>query len=118
MREIKFRAWDYKMKRMVPVSSITFPNENHPMFITPMTSVSPDTAEADKLIPLQFTGLYDKNGKEIYEGDIMAHTYQGQNVLTVVEWNRARMGWSGVDVKYIMSDGYVVVGNIYEKTAH
>lgn len=68
MREIKFRAWsDNKM--------------TGPFFIGSSASMAAfDCIE-------QFTGLRDKNGKEIYEGDILADK-------AVVEWFN-RLTWDG-----------------------
>lgn len=59
MRDIKFRAWDKKQKRMV------YDFETVPYF---NSHVITNYSIKDCM---QFTGLFDKNGKEIYEGDIV-----------------------------------------------
>jgi uncharacterized phage protein (TIGR01671 family) len=77
----------------------------------------------------QFTGLHDKNGKEIYEGDII----QSVNTKGVIEYGKGKFGinwdygadkqtmlgaWGQVDNLRTMDDDYnsgvVVIGNIYQ----
>ena len=62
MREIKFRAWDNKEKRWCSDFSISNIGSFMRLGISQRT---------DDIIIQQFTGLLDKNGKEIYEGDII-----------------------------------------------
>ena len=62
-RIIKFRAWDKKYK-------IMYDDE---FFITPDGEFywNDEFKESGEMLLMQFTGLLDKNGKEIYEGDII-----------------------------------------------
>ena len=108
MREIKFRAWDKENKEMVRVD---FVGER---------IVHIENSEWEDIGPfeiMQFTGLYDKNGKEIYEGDIFVT--RGFKTA-VVEWEKEGrfLGFTiGGErrIMYIKREPKVeVIGNLYE----
>lgn len=67
MRTIKFRAWDKENKSMRTSKhwSIMFDGSIHP------PSNKMQEWFPDQFVLMQYTGLKDKNGKEIYEGDIV-----------------------------------------------
>lgn len=76
MREIKFRCWcDNQMQK---VSSIDFQHKKIKLFAS-------DTIDSHEGVLMQYTGLKDKNGKEIYEGDIIDihQTVNGENVFII-----------------------------------
>ena len=70
MREIKFRAWHTEKKRMFPPWSIWKSNLH-------------GYDDSCCLNLMQYTGLKDKNGKEIYEGDIVRN---GKGIIYEVRW--------------------------------
>lgn len=121
MREIKFRAWHKDIKEMFEVGQITLEkgiwdyqpeNRKHTGISIPYQP---------SFILMQYTGLHDKNGKEIYEGDILKIIDEGINYY-VVKWDKDEASFKLVHKGEIIytfceissSEDTEVIGNIYE----
>lgn len=103
MREIKFRAWHYDAVEMLhedlPGDVFRWKNEGQPIVIE------------------QFTGLQDKNSKEIYEGDIVRLGDELYEIIYEVgDFNVGFRKKSGnlTDIGMEFSRKLEIIGNIHE----
>jgi hypothetical protein len=108
MREIKFRAWD---KTCNVMHSNSFNLENP-------YQVNIGLANEKDLVWMQYTGLKDKNGKEIYEGDILnTHANFDTPYIREVVWKGCALEFkpiTGFTLCETNTNHFEVIGNIYE----
>jgi len=117
-REIKFRAWDKENKAFMPsegyaicdgdVMGLRYGNE--------MEDVLTDQIEL-----MQYTGLKDNNGREVYEGDVLDIGLQNQDgkpVVAPVSYEKYIAGYvldnGGNGIWQRLDEDCEVIGNIYE----
>jgi uncharacterized phage protein (TIGR01671 family) len=124
MRDIKFRAWDKKTKQMVRSEDLyrLSQREDGIFAIVGCIDKQEITTFHDDLVLMEFTGLLDKNGKEIYEGDIIAQKECGyKNKFHregIIEYKDSGFIVKGDDESYdylkTQHRFLEAIGNIYE----
>ncbi len=124
MREIKFRAWDKLNKNWVTEKNWVFIRLNGTIYENEFQGfIEP----SDRYEITQFTGLRDKNGKDIYEGDVLENkvTFSDGVVWSTkqrVIWYAEQATFGLVpakpmtysDLNQEKLNRYEVIGNIYE----
>ena len=104
-REIKFRAWDNKISKISKPFSF-----GHILNFCDKNGIGHMKSPDDYHKIMQFTGLKDKNGKEIYEGDILKGVSGNHAVLFKLSG-----GWvTDTNLPLWAFANPVVIGNIYE----
>lgn len=145
-RPIKFRVWDKENNRwFVPTYQVyndklehLLLNLNGGLLIRTLESISSESTFPERFEISQFTGLHDRNGKEIYEGDrikqivyatdfnkrhfgiksptekIATIVWDGDNACFITEFNSKDQWHPNYEVFRILDADVEVIGNIFE----
>ena len=124
VRAIKFRAWVNELKLMCIVERLDIAAGRiclkHVEFAKIFLSERVGAPTNDVKL-MQYTGLKDKNGKEIYEGDVVNYSHPRTNeIIRTVTFKHGAFGIEGIYEKThiifgnILDNHIEVIGNIYE----
>jgi|LakMenEpi03Aug12_release.lakeMendotaPanAssembly.Ray.scaffolds.fasta_scaffold602024_3 uncharacterized phage protein (TIGR01671 family) len=121
-RELKFRVWNKEEKSFDKVNNgVVKLNSDYTISLS---------SSCKRYIVQQFTGLIDKNGKEIYEGDLVNFSVNNTHEhgdLDIIEYKNMDVHYSGefcgfmfgeegfTPLDRIIMTSLEVVGNIFEK---
>ena len=113
MRTIKFRVYDLKEKEMVsPKDLLTEYNNRY---------LNESLISDDTFTFMQFTGMFDSEGTEIYEGDTISDHVGTGTVKYVDEDAAFRVSYGDGTAKWFIDyilkgerESIIVIGNIYE----
>ena len=124
-REIKFRAWHKDLKKMFKIGQITLEKGTWNFEPNDRDFIGMSIPSQPSFVLMQYTGLHDKNGKEIYDGDIVyCQTKYGKAKAIikfidgkfVAYWNSALTHpENGHHIAcYEINKRFEVIGNIYD----
>ena len=122
----KFRVWMKSLKWMCDVTNISFDSKFVDICQQGDTERYTEmSVEFDEITLMQSTGLHDKNGKEIFEGDILAFKTDDEVINLNIFWDEEHALFMFESKKYneqellaeLVEDNtypFEIIGNIYE----
>lgn len=115
----KFRVWDKEKQAMSTVEAIDYVNDKiYPFYRKYVRRYIP----FEEAVLMQSTGLFDKNGVEIFEGDVVKLQYTITSDFELFEVRQFRGGMWRIDNRRRGSDLWLrnedceVIGNIYQNS--
>lgn len=117
----KFRAWHKTWEEMGKVKRIRFDDEGNVTTVLFRGRDLGTNTHADEIELMQSTGLCDKEGTEVFEGDILHHQIQTEYTF-IVKYDKDKGCWYGdglsrtyrIKITKDFLPYYKVIGNIYE----
>ena len=127
----KFRVWSIANKKYCHFATMDLSADGLLRVIRPLEQSEYIDDYENRYVIQQCTGLKDKNGKLIYEGDILKELYTDDDGIkeyfSIVKWHIGSAGFVMYDVDYkidytyfnefdVNLDNFEIVGNIYENS--
>lgn len=118
MRAIGFRAFVKRKKKMLPVTDLCF-NETEAVGVSgcgnAKCTLCVDWYNFDDVVLMQYTGLKDKNGNKIFEGDICWEEHNECYGVVKFEEGKFLYVWENIaEDLWEVADGIEICGNIHE----
>ena len=124
MRDMKFRAWDKEKKEWAWPYPEGFSIIGEVTVFELLQQWAGGIEQFNNLVIVQYTGLKDSKGVEIFEGDIVTYNYQDTIYKSEVGWVKNICGWEPFCIPIDYDEVYIldnwthlpieVIGNIYE----
>lgn len=113
----KFRAWLKADKEMISVEEIAFDTK----WVRSFYKLTSRWFKLEEVELMQSTGLCDKVGTEVFEGDVLHHQIQTEYTF-IVKYDKDKGRWYGdglsrtyrIDITKEFLQYYKVIGNVYE----
>ncbi|HAA6244467.1 TPA_asm: hypothetical protein GHH54_15080 [Listeria monocytogenes] len=118
MRAIGFRAFVKRKKKMLPVTDLCF-NETEAVGVSgcgnAKCTLCVDWYSFDDVVLMQYTGVKDKNGKKIFEGDICWEEHNECYGVVKFEEGKFLYVWENIaEDLWEVADSIEIYGNIHE----